>query len=353
MKKQLKTYGSLFISLLLLALLLTGCGAQSSGTEASDSSNTANDSKKTVIKLGHVTNDQSAIHKGSIKFKEIVEEKSGGKIEVQVIPGGQLGSEKDLVESTQLGTIHITIPSAAVLSNFIPKATVLTLPYIIEGKNEKEKYENFQKLAKTDVYKEIAIQSNEAGLEIFPEAVWWVGDRHVTTKDKTIVTPDDIKGLKIRTPDAAAHTEPFRLLGANVTPMNITEVYMSLKTGTIEAQENSINQIYTNKFQEVQNVVNLTGHMTQNELPAVNLAWWKGLSDEEQKMISDAMTESGKYMSELQLKANEEELNLLKESGMKVVDVDVEAYQEATKDTYKAFEDKLGKGYYEKIIDAQ
>ncbi|MGG4489077.1 TRAP transporter substrate-binding protein [Metabacillus idriensis] len=350
--KRYKIY--LFVSL-FIALLLAGCGANSAGSEPSgnNSSNKVKDSEKMVIKLGHVTNDQSAIHKGSIKFKEIIEEKSNGTMEVQVIPGGQLGNEKDLVESTQIGTIHMTIPSAAVLSNFVPKASVLTLPYIIEGKNEREKYKYFQKLAKTDAYKEIALQSKEAGLEIFPEAVWWVGDRHVTTRDKTIETPEKIRGLKIRTPDATAHTEPFRLLKANVTPMNITEVYMSLKTGTIEAQENSINQIYTNKFQEVQNVVNLTGHMTQNELPAVNLNWWKGLTKDQKKMITDAMAVSGEYMSELQLKANEEELNLLKESGMKVVDVDIEAYKAATKDTYKAFEDKLGNGYYEKIKDAQ
>lgn len=340
-----------FLSSMLLISSLAAC------SDIADSSKKASgDTEKAepmLIKLGHVTNDQSAIHKGSVKFAELVKEKSNGSMEVEVIPGGQLGSEKDLVESTQIGTIQITIPSAAVLSNFVPKAAVLTLPYVIKGNNEREKYETFVELAKTDVYKEIGTEAESVNLVAFPEAVWWVGDRHVTTKDKSVKTPDDIKGLKIRTPDASAHTEPFKIMNANVTPMNISEVYMSLNTGTIDAQENSINQIYTNKFYEVQKYVNLTGHMTQNELPVVSLEWWKTLTDEQKDIVNEAMLESGVYMSELQLTANEEELELLRNEGMEVVEVDVEAFKKATANTYKSFEGNVGKGYYEKIIAAQ
>jgi TRAP-type transport system periplasmic protein len=340
-----------FLSSILLISSLAAC----SDTEDS-SAKATNDTEKAetmIIKLGHVTNDQSAIHKGSVKFAELVKEKSDGTMEVQVIPGGQLGSEKDLVESTQIETIQITIPSAAVLSNFVPKAAVLTLPYVIKGNNEREKYQTFVELAKTDVYKEIGTEAETVNLVAFPEAVWWVGDRHVTTKDKPVKTPADVKGLKIRTPDASAHTEPFKIMDANVTPMNISEVYMSLSTGTIEAQENSVNQIYTNKFYEVQKYVNLTGHMTQNELPVVSLNWWKKLTDEQKNIVNDAMLESGEYMSELQLTANEEELEILKNEGMEVIEVDVEAFKKATADTYKSFEDTVGKGYYEKITAAQ
>jgi TRAP-type transport system periplasmic protein len=340
-----------FLSSILLISSLAAC----SDTEDS-SAKATNDTEKAetmIIKLGHVTNDQSAIHKGSVKFAELVKEKSDGTMEVQVIPGGQLGSEKDLVESTQIETIQITIPSAAVLSNFVPKAAVLTLPYVIKGNNEREKYQTFVELAKTDVYKEIGTEAETVNLVAFPEAVWWVGDRHVTTKDKPVKTPADVKGLKIRTPDASAHTEPFKIMDANVTPMNISEVYMSLSTGTIEAQENSVNQIYTNKFYEVQKYVNLTGHMTQNELPVVSLNWWKKLTDEQKNIVNEAMLESGEYMSELQLTANEEELEILKNEGMEVIEVDVEAFKKATADTYKSFEDTVGKGYYEKITAAQ
>ena len=345
---ELKKALTLLSSILLMSSLAACSDKASSSTET-------NEGNKEVmhIKLGHVTNDLSAIHKGSVKFAELVKEKSDGTMEVEVIPGGQLGSEKDLIESTQIETIQITIPSAAVLSNFVPKAAVLTLPYVIKGNNEREKYQTFVELAKTDVYKEIGTEAETVKLVAFPEAVWWVGDRHVTTNDKPIKTPADIKGLKIRTPDATAHTEPFKILNANVTPMNISEVYMSLSTGTIDAQENSVNQIYTNKFYEVQKYVNLTGHMTQNELPVVSLQWWKKLTDEQKTIVNEAMLESGEYMSELQLTANEEELEILKSEGMEVVEVDVDAFKKATADTYKSFEDNVGKGYYEKIIAAQ
>jgi TRAP-type transport system periplasmic protein len=340
-----------FVSSILLMFSLAACNASE---ETSKDSSTGSEKVETMkIKLGHVTNDQSAIHKGAVKFAELVKEKSDGAMEVEVIPGGQLGNEKDLIESTQINTIQITIPSAAVLSNFVPKAAVLTLPYVIKGNNEREKYQTFVELAQTDVYKEIGTQAETVNLVAFPESVWWVGDRHVTTKETPVKSPDDVKGLKIRTPDAAAHTEPFKIMGSNVTPMNIAEVYMSLKTGTIEAQENSINQIYTNKFYEVQKYVNLTGHMTQNELPVVSLQWWNTLTEDQKTIVTEAMFESGEYMSELQLTANEEELEILKNEGMEVVEVDVEAFKKATADTYKSFEDHVGKGYYEKIIAAQ
>jgi TRAP-type transport system periplasmic protein len=343
MKLMKKLQFALISSALITSL--AACGNDK--TNATDSNGTLS------IKLAHVTNDQSAIHKGSIKFKELVEKESDGKMKVEVIPGGQLGSEKDLVESTKLGSVDITIPSAAVLSNFVPKAAVLTLPYVIKGSNEQEKYESLKKLSGSNVFKEIEKESADAGLTLFPDAVWWVGDRHVTTQDKPIKTLDDIKGLKIRTPDAAAHTEPFKAMGANVTPMNISEVYYSLKTGTIEAQENSINQIYTNKFHEVQKYVNLTGHMTQNELPVINKKWFEGLTKDQQSIIEKAMFDAGVYMSELQLKQNESELEILIESGMEVVETDLEDFKAATKDLYKIFGDAITEDFYNQIIESQ
>jgi TRAP-type C4-dicarboxylate transport system substrate-binding protein len=93
--------------------------------------------------------------------------------------------------------------------------------------------------------------------------------------------------------------------------------------------------------------------MSQNELPVVSLQWWNTLNDDQKKIVTDAMKESGEYMSELQLTANEQELEILKEEGMEVVEVDTEAFKDATKDTYKSFEDILGKGYYDRIISAQ
>ncbi|WP_108669130.1 TRAP transporter substrate-binding protein [Peribacillus acanthi] len=343
----MKLVKKLQIALLSTALVASLAACGNDKTNATDSNETLS------IKLAHVTNDQSAIHKGSIKFKELVEKESDGKMKVEVIPGGQLGSEKDLVESTKLGSVDITIPSAAVLSNFVPKAAVLTLPYVIKGANEQEKYESLKKLSGSDVFKEIEKESADTGLTLFPDAVWWVGDRHVTTKEKPLKTLADLKGLKIRTPDAAAHTEPFKALGANVTPMNISEVYYSLKTGTIEAQENSVNQIYTNKFHEVQKYVNLTGHMTQNELPVINKKWFDGLTKDQQSIIEKAMFDAGVYMSDLQLKQNESELEILIDSGMEVIETDLGDFKEATKDLYKIFGDAITEDFYNQIIESQ
>ncbi|WP_209812555.1 TRAP transporter substrate-binding protein [Ammoniphilus resinae] len=354
---------------LLASSILAGCGGSSTGSQPANNSSNSNSTstppkqeeakkeqagtEKIVIKLGHTVADTTSLQKGSLKFKEIVEQKSNGQMEVQVFPSSQLGNEKDMIEGNKLGTFQISIPSAAMMSNFAPKAAVLALPYVIKGENEREKFASLKKLAQSDAYKEIATEAEAAGLKIIPEAVWWYGDRQITTKGKEIATPDALAGLKIRTPDAKAHTEPFKIMGANVTPMAFTEVYMALSTGTIEAQENPINTIYTSKFFEVQDTINLTGHMTQNQIPSISLKWWNTLSSEQQQIIKDAMIEAGDYQSEEQLKANEEELGILEKNGMKVVKPDLNAFREATKDTYKSFLDKFDQDFYEKIKKAQ
>lgn len=347
---------SLLGSLVLLAgLLLSACGNESakSSDNSSQNNGAAPSEEKIVIKWGHTTADNTSQHYGAMKFKELIEERSGGKIEVQVFPANQLGNEKDLVEGNIIGTVQISTPSIAMISNYAPKFNVLALPYIIKGENEHERYENFKKLATLDVFNEMVEEAEAAGLHLVAKSIWWYGDRHITTKGKDIVTPEDVKGLKIRTPDAKAHAEPFNILGASVITMPFTEVYMALSTGTIEAQENPVNTIATSRFAEVQDRINLTGHMTQAQLPAISKKWWDTLSSEDQQLIEEAIIEAGEYQSQKQLELNQNDLEQLEKDGMKVVKSDQALFREATKDVYKSFLDKFSPELYQEIIDAQ
>lgn len=324
MKKSIKSILSVIMA---SSLALTACGGnQSTGGSQPSADQSANVSgssqEKMVIKLGHQISNTSALHKGAEKFKELVEAKSNGAMEVQIFPSGQLGNARAQAESNIMGTIHISMGSTPLLATFAPKATALALPYIIKGENERERYASMKKLAKSDAFAEITQQATEKGLKIIPEAIWWYGDRHVTSK-KPINTPEDLKGLKIRTPDdARVHIVPFEKMGANVTAMAFGEVYMGLSTGIIDAQENPINAIYTSKFYEVQDYINLTGHMTQAQFGFISQKWWDSLSKEQQTIIQDAMIEAGDYSSELTLTSNEADIAELEKNGMEVVEVD-------------------------------
>lgn len=157
---------------------------------------------------------------------------------------GEKGTEKKsfagaihgsmIIRNKRYMEISFNFPSAV---SFERLAGVLALPYVLKGDNEREHYESLIKLSKSDAYNEIAMEAEQEDLKVISESIWWYGDKHITTNDRPIRTPEDLKGIKIRVPDAKVHTEPFKLMGANVTPMAFTDVYMALKTGTVEAQE--------------------------------------------------------------------------------------------------------------------
>src|SRR5699024_2181784 len=134
------------------------------------------------------------------------------------------------------------------LAGYVPEATALNNPYVIKGETAEERYKNYKKVTKErDVIQNILEEAHKHGLHFVKEAVWRFGDRHVTS-NKPIEKPEDLEGLVIRTPDAKAHSLPFELLGANVTPMPIGDVYTALSHGTIDAQENPVNIIYESSF---------------------------------------------------------------------------------------------------------
>lgn len=332
----------------LMVLVLAGCGGSAGKSQPASGAGGATPqpaapapapapAKKIVFKIGHTANTDLSYHKGSVKIKELIEAKAGDKIEVQVFPAGQLGQEKDLVEGVKLGTVQMTVVGAAMMGNFCPATGVYGLPYMIKGSNEAEQYANFTKVVRSEVNQKLVEDcATKTGLRIVDNS-WWYGNRHVTTKKSPVNTPDDVKGLKIRTPDAPIHTVALKLFGASVVPMGFSEVYTAMQTGTLDGQENPINTIYTNKFYEVQGYVNLTGHMTQNQVIVMSDKYFKELPPDLQKVVTEAVIAAGEYQSKLQLDANAKDLENLKAAGMKVVTPNLEPFIKATEKAHEQF----------------
>jgi TRAP-type C4-dicarboxylate transport system substrate-binding protein len=229
---------------------------------------------------------------------------------------------------------------------------VLSMPYVLKGDTEDELRPTLIKLARGPLMAELNEKAaRESGIRIL-DMGWWYGERHLTTRTKQVVKPDDIKGLKIRTMDSPMARAAMASLGAATTPMAVSELYTALQVGMVEGQENTLNTIYSHRFYEVQKYVALTGHMTMNLALVINGAFYNSLAPELRHLFGKTMADAGDHESELQIAMNKKNLGDLKDKGMIVTVVNKAEFAEKTKDAWKEFEPILGRGFYEKVIEA-
>jgi tripartite ATP-independent transporter DctP family solute receptor len=328
----------LSITVICLGLILTGCAGKQGDSKPDDAAN-----KPITIKLAYVVPETQSTHIASEKvFKKYVEEKSGGRLKVELYPNGQLGSDRQAIEGVSLGTIEMTIPAAAVLSGFEEKFMVFDLPFLFESREAAHRAldgELGQKLS------ELLIPHGLKNL-VFAEN----GFRNITNNKKPITTPDDLKGLKIRTMENPVHIAAFKALGANPTPMAFGELFTALQQGTVDAQENPISLIYTSKFYEVQKYCTLSGHVYAPTAVLINNDFYNSLPEDLQKIIMEAAVAYRDYQRELAGQQDTEFIAKLKEAGMQVNELTPEqkkAFVEATKVVYEQFESKIGKDLIE------
>lgn len=307
---------------------------------------------KMDIKLGHSGVVEMSYHKGSVKFSELVKERTGGAVNVQVFPANQLGSEKDMLEQVKNGVIHISLTGPSMIGQFEGwgPVAVLSMPYILKGDTEEELHPKLIKLVRGPLFKELNEKAAAVSGIRSLDMGWWYGERHLTTKTKQVKTPDDVKGLKIRTMDSPIAKAAMAALGAATTPMAVAELYTALQLGVVEGQENPLNTIYSHKFYEVQKYLALTGHMTMNLMLVTNDKWFKSLSPELQQILEKSMMDAGDYESDLQLKMNKQNYQDLIDKGMVITKVNKAEFAERTKDAWKEFEPIFGKGFYEKVL---
>jgi len=309
---------------------------------------------KMDVKLGHSGVVDMSYHKGSVKFAELMKERTGGAVTVHVFPANQLGSEKDMLEQVRNGVIHISLTGPSMLAQFKGWGPigVLSMPYVLKGSTEDELNPKLIKLARGPLMAELNEQAaKESGIRIL-DMGWWYGERHLTSKTKQVVKPEDVKGLKIRTMDSPVAKAALASLGAATTPMAVSELYTALQLGVVEGQENPLNTIYSHKFYEVQKYVALTGHMAMNLILVINEKFFQGLSPELREIFVKSMRDAGDFQSDIQIGMNKKNMQDLKDKGMVITAVNKAEFAERTKDAWKEFEPMFGKGFYEKVVEA-
>ncbi len=308
---------------------------------------TAQAQQPIVIKLGNVQATGDIVQTGLKKFADLVGERTKGQVQVQIFPASQLGTEQELLEGVQLGTVHMFEGSTGSVGRFLPDLEAFAAPYIWQSP------EHMLKAVRGPVGQSLAERLVKAkGIRVL-DFGWLFGNRYLTTKAKAIMKPEDLKGMKIRVQPTAIYLETIKAMGANPTTMDFKEVYLGLQSGVIDGQENPPFVIFNNKLFEVQKFLMLTGHITQNQAVVINDKFFQGLSPEFRKIVTEAAYEAGNFQNDLVLKSEKEYLDKLKESGMTIVQPDVKAFREATKDVWKKVSEKWEPGLYERIQQAK
>ncbi|WP_227935209.1 DctP family TRAP transporter solute-binding subunit [Alkalihalobacillus deserti] len=332
-----------FISMILIVMisLLAACG----GEKATNESETTNDSsgEEIKIKFAHSAAESNSRHEAALKFKSLVEEKSDNQITVEVFPNEVLGSEPQMVEGVAFDDIQMV--AASTFAQYESKVDVFGLPFLFE--TNEQAWEALDGEIGQAVFEPL-LDDNLRVLGHLEN-----GFRHVTNSKKSIETVEDLKGMKIRTPEMPILISIFRALGSNPTPMAFGELYMALQQGTVDGQENPISNIHASKFSEVQDYLSLTGHSYAPTTVAISDKFWNTLTPEQQEIIQSSVVETSEFHRNKVMEDEAALLAELEEAGMKVNRPDIASFREASQAVYAEYEDVYGKDLIDSILNAQ
>jgi tripartite ATP-independent transporter DctP family solute receptor len=297
---------------------------------------------QTKLKWAHVYETSEPFHKWSVWAGDEIKKRTNGKYEVQVFPASTLGKESDINNGLTLGTVDIILSGASFAGNSYKPLAISYFPFIFRDSEHQLKY------AKSDVFRELAKGYDEkTGNHI--TALTYYGARQVTS-NRPIAKPEDMKGLKIRVPDAPAYLAFPKSLGANPTPIAFAEVYLALQNGTVEAQENPLPTIQAKKFYEVQKNISLTGHIVDSLLTIVSGQLWAKLSEPEKKIFTDVMQEAAEKAGREIIASEARLVDEFKKTNNVIV-VDKNSFREAVLKNTKPTDHGYRQADYDRIIN--
>jgi tripartite ATP-independent transporter DctP family solute receptor len=303
----------------LLALaLLASCAREESGPR--------------VIRLGHIGYPDSPYDLGARKFKDLLESRFPGEVEVRIFGSAQLGEDKEMLEGLRLGTLEMHVPSS-VLHSVEPLFGLFDLPFLIHDR------EQVERIAEGPLGEKLGEALVDDDLVLL--GIWENGFRMITNNVRPVRTPKDLKGIRLRTPKDPERMKMFAAFGASPTSMSFGEVFSALKQGVIDGQENPLSQIVPGRFYEVQRYLSLSKHVYSPAYPLMSRKYFDGLDGELRAAILETAAEVGRYHRELGEKEDERFRALLKER-MEVTEIDQDAFAAAAEPLYREFEERFG-----------
>ncbi|WP_003544138.1 TRAP transporter substrate-binding protein [Desulfotomaculum nigrificans] len=314
---------TLAIVTLILSLIIAGCG---SGSKNETAQGNKQDGQKIVMKFAAVNNGtHPAVEALKKVFKPRVEELTRGKVEVQIFDNAQLGGERDVMEQLQLGTVQGSYISP-VLGSIEPKINILDLPFLFKDE------QHVDKVLDGPVGEKLLADLPSKGMRCL--GYMENGFRVITNSKRPINKLEDLKGLKIRTPEAPVSVAIFKSLGANATPLAFSELYSALQQGVVDGQENAYNTVASSSFFEVQKYVAETNHMWGSYAILVSEKWWQGLPKDVQEAIAQAAKEASKEQRKIFREKTAQSKQTCIDKGMQVTQPDLTEFVKAVQPVY-------------------
>ncbi|HEX7557615.1 MAG TPA: sialic acid TRAP transporter substrate-binding protein SiaP [Usitatibacter sp.] len=277
---------------------------------------------QTKLKWAHVYESSEAYHTAAIWAAGEIKKRTSGRYDIEVFPASTLGKETDINQGLTLGTVDIIYTGQLFAGRTYGPLAIGGAPYMFRD------FDHWKRYATSPLFRELCDGYQKAGGNKVV-ALTYYGERHVTS-NKAINRPEDMKGLKIRVPDAPLYTMFPRAVGANPTPIAFAEVYLALQNGTVDAQENPLPTIDAKKFYEVQKYIVLTGHITDALLTIVAGGTWNKLSDADKKIFEEVLKQAAAKATD-EIVGIEKNLGAeFEKRGKTVVKVDRKPFREAT-----------------------
>ena len=298
----------------ILFLLLSACGVAPEGP--------------LQLSLGHVANPGSMTADTATEFARNANEKLAGRAFINVFGSSQMGDDQTLLLKLKLGTVDFSVPST-IMSTEVDAFGFFEMPYLVEDR------EHLVRIREEIFWPSIAPRAEPEGFRIL--AMWENGFRQITNNLRSIVTPVDLAGIKLRTPRGRWRLRLFQSYGASPTPMSLSEVFVALQTGVIDGQENPLSQIYSSQFHEVQTYLSMTNHVYSPAFLAVGLDRWKSLPSDIRAPIVEAAIETQDWVLESAARIDRELLALLESEGMQMNSADRESFVNASQAIYREF----------------
>jgi len=298
-----------------------------------------------IIRMGYVSGPTVLLHSAAQEFADRVADRSGGSLRVRLYPSGQLGDDRETVEGLRLRSIDMTVMGCAFIGWYAPEYGMTEAPFVWRD------YQHIDRVWRGEIGEELRRTLRErAGLEM--RHLWYRGPRYLTTTSKKIHSPHDLRGLKLRVPELEVYIKSWQTFGANTTPLPFTDMFMALKLGVVEGQENPLATIYGNNLHEVQKYIMETHHLIGFYVFCTGPHLDERFTEQEREIILEAAQYATDWHNREVERSEAEYRRVLTEAGVEFVSVDREAFLKLAKEKIPGqFEKTWKPGLYRRILE--
>ena len=289
----------------------------------------SNKNDTVILRLGHSLDTQHTVHKAMVYLGERLDFYSKGKMKVIIYPSSQLGSEREMVELLQIGSLAMTKVSASPLEGFVPEMQLFSIPYVFRDK------EHFWKVLDSDLGKSLLKGTENVRLKGL--GYYDAGSRSFYTTDSPVYSPADLQGKKIRVLNSPTAVRTVKALGAAATPVSWGELYTALQQGVVDGAENNPPSYYLSRHYEISKYYTLDEHTSVPDVMLASLKVWNDLTEEQQHWLTMAMADSVEYQKTLWQQASDDALAAVKAEGVEVIYPDKQLFRDAVKEFHESF----------------